>query len=832
MKRIDLNKNWTISENPLNWGINDLYKVKKNTELMETDIPCDIHKPLMEYGKIENPVVGDNYSKSLWIEDRSWWFCKKINITPERLKSKKIRVIFERLDYMADIFINDIHIGNHKSVFYSFEKDVKEYLKEGENTIYVRLTVGLEKFSREDVQNFTSSYFFDDKRYEIRRILTRKPQYVFGWDWCPRIPTCGITGNVYLDLIDEVKINNLHISTEEIDENKAFLKIDAEYEDTDSSATINGKANLKVYYEGKEVINQEKTLFIKSGINHSVFYVNIDNPQLWWPNGMGNQPMYTAEIEIEYNGKCETYQQRFGIRRVEICTDKLNDIENEFVFMINGKRFFSKGSNWIPTDSVYCNVTDEKYKKLLSMAKDMNCNMLRIWGGGLYEQDIFYDLCDELGILIWHDFMFCCGMVPDRDEKYISLVKDELTYQIKRLRNHPSIALWCGSNENHQFYEIRKVRDKLEYFGGELIYNYYAPELVWNYSPEIPYWNCSPYGGAHSKSNDAGDEHCWDNIFSANPDIAFSSFIYDDYTTKFTSEYGMLGPCCVKSIKEYMGTDEVDFKSNIFIDHTNTCDNFKKKEIGYIEYAIDRFYDTKTPTLEEYALFGGMIQNHILAHSIDSHRIRKNCGGTLTWMYTDCWGEDGWSVVDYYCRKKAGFYGIKRAYSLQIMAIRKFDNKMYLFLVNDGEKAEHKKIAYGYTSFDGKTTDERVISVDMQKGITKLELAISDNDYDLGNGVIYAKDMDNVMDKALCYTESYKFSDIPKSELEITDRWSEDDYLYIKVKAKGYIHGVHIEDTEEKSVTDMYFDLLPNEEKIIGIKDFNNNNLNINWINK
>ena len=820
MKNFDLNKDWKLSMHSLNTGKNSLHIIRNCKEFMEADLPCDIHTPLLKYGKITNPVIGENFNDSLWVEEKSWWFSKTFNVTKEMLSFPKLNLVFERLDCMADIFVNDIHIGTHKSVFYPFSKDIKEYIKEGENTVYVRVTTGLEHVNRLDTENMTICDFFTKTRSDYRRSLLRKPQHVFGWDWCPRIPTCGITGNAYLEGVCEVNIKSVHISTDKISDS-ALLKLEIETENINISRSINAEISADIIFDGEKTAHVSKTVFVKSGINYTDFYVNIENPKLWWPNGFGEQNIYCASVKVCYGGKCEEFCQNFGIRTVEISTDALNETENEFVFVINGRRIFIKGGNWVPSDSIYAEITEEKLDTLIKSAKDLNFNMLRIWGGGLYENDVFYELCDKYGLLVWHDFMFACNMVPDRCEEFVNLVKNEFEYQIKRIRNHPSMALWCGSNENHQFYEI--WQENLEYFGGEKIYNYIAPQYVRNLSPEIPYWNSSPYGGPFVKSNDAGDEHCWENHFLGDDkDRALSLIQYDLDTAKFVSEYGHLGPCCKKTIFEFLGTENVDMESSAFFEHNNTMNKLSAQGIdntGLIERGIIKYYNNANPTLDEYVTYGGMVQGIAYGYSIDAHRIQSYCGGNIIWMYNDCWGEAGWTPIDYYLRRKISYYFIKRAYAMQRMAIRKADDGFTLFIVNDSDESIKREICVGYTSFDGKTVREKKISIDAPHGITKFAMDIAVSEDELKKGAVYAYDTENVLDKAIYRTDSQILSDIPSAEVEVSDIHSDGKDTFITVTSKTYAHGVYIEDAEEWDVSDLYFDLLPDESKTIVIRN-------------
>ena len=830
MKKISLNNDWKLCYLPLNWKADQLHRVKKHNDFMDITLPCDIHNPLIENGKIPNPIISDNFNESLWVEEKSWWFKKEIEVSSELLEGKRINLVLERLDYMGDIFLNDIHIGTHKSVFFPFVKDIKEYLFEGKNTLYVRVTTGLEYVSQDMLTDMLIAPFWVDSRDEYKRPMLRKPQYVFGWDWCPRIPTCGITGDAYLEVIDDVCIRNVHISTVDISD-KATIKVSVETENIENFKTYNGTVDVKISLDGKVVKSVSGHKFIKGGIDYKEFYIDIENPQLWWPNGVGAQPIYTADVTLTVDGKVHHIQETFGIRTLELCTEPINEEENEFALSVNGKKIFLKGGNWVPSETIYSNITAEKISKLIYAAKDLNFNCLRIWGGAVYENDAFYKTCDELGIIIWHDFAFACCMVPDHNKEYVDLVREEMDYQLKRLRNHPSLAIWCGSNENHMFFEIWQEKYGLENFGGKYIYNYLAPEMVHNICPEIPYWNSSPYGGDTTGSVRAGDIHGWHSL-SSDYETRMSLEIYDRDTAKLVSEYGFLGPCCKKSINQYMGTDEIDMESPQFVEHINTADMPYEKKGGYTVSKIKEFYGIENPSLDEYILYGSIIQGYSMEYSIDAHRSYEHCGGNLLWMYNDCWGETGWTPIDYYLRKKPSYYYVRRAYTAKRMAVRAKDDSLYLHIINDTDEEIKTNISYGYTSFDGSNKDSYSVKITAGKGITKIKLDKKPKNYDLTKGIIFARAEAEEINDAIYYSEELRFKNIAKTNVSITDLKIEGNDTVVTVKADGYAQGVYIEELEELNVSDLYFDLMPGDSKTITIKNAKIEKPVLGWVNR
>ena len=830
MQKINLNENWKVGSFPLHWKGDKLNTIKKSNDFMNATLPCDIHNPLLENGKIDDPMVGANFEKQFWIEEKSWWFTRDFDVTEEMLANLQVNLVFERLDFWADIYLNDIHIGTHKSVFFPFAKNVKEYLNVGKNTVYVRVTCGLEHVNNDMIADVPIAPFWWETRDEYRRSVLRKPQYVFGWDWCPRIPTCGITGDAYLTLVEDVCIKHAHVYTKSIGE-KAVLSGEAEFDNAHTLKSTDGTLTVEIYSAGEKVASASEYVFIKSGTNYKDFTIEIQNPKLWWPNGMGEQPMYTAKFTLEVKGNAHTLEQKFGIRTVSVSQQYLGEEGNEFAFVVNGKKIFATGGNWVPAESIYNNITAEKLEGLVKRAAQMNSNCLRIWGGGVYEKDEFFEYCDKYGILVWHDFMFCCCMVPDWESEYRALSALEMEYQIKRVRNHPSLALWCGSNENHMFYEQWKQNGTAEKFGGEYIYNYMAPEMVRRYNPEIEYWNCSPYGGEFTGSGKAGDVHCWGHFLNRDEKEIFSFDGYDNDKVKFASEYGHIGPCCEKSIKQCLGTDEIDLDSHEYFEHTNISDHPDRIEKGAIKKSIKIFYGAENPTVEQYILYASMIQGNAYAISIDSHRSYEHCKGNTIWMYNDCWCEAGWTPIDYYLRTKPSYYFIKRAYKDVRMALRAPSGKLKLHILNDSESEVSKQIEIGFVSYDGKVKQAKTYDINAKVGVSIIDTGAVHSDFDIANGVVYAKDLSGELDMAVLYNEEKRYLNIPAANVEITGCEFDGTNTNITVKASGYAQGVHIKDMEEHLASDLYFDMLPGDEVTFSV-DTKVEKPVLGWVNR
>ncbi|MCL5072304.1 MAG: beta-mannosidase, partial [Actinobacteria bacterium] len=585
MNKISLNDNWKSRSEELNFGPEKMPEVARRQKgWMEISVPCDIHIPLIENGFIKEPLDAEECFNSEWIEEKSWWFKKTFNVGERILSEDVAELTLESLDAGADIFLNDFYLGHHRSAHYPFVQNVKDKLRIGENTLIIRLTSGLEYYCENDMAGikkfiFTEEEQFRGPRGDKRRVFVRKPQYVFGWDWGPRIATCGIVKDVYLKTYSKIIIRSVHVCTERIVPD-AKLEFEIELENLHRFISMDGSINLEIFDGSEKILHISDEVLIRSGINYYKLDALVENPKPWWPNGMGTQDLYEIRISASLEDKIIDYSHfKYGIKTLELDIDKLNARERNFAFKINGIKTFCKGGNWIPADSIYARVTDEKYGYLLKEAKEANFNMLRIWGGGIYERDIFYEKCDEYGIMVWHDFMFACALYPDRLDWFKREVENEMNYQTRRLRNHSCIALWCGNNENHWFFDVKFFGDTdPSYWGGIDCYHQIAPRIVKNNCSNIPYWNSSPYGGFHPNGSDFGDTHYWLEC-TMNPEMEkrITPEEYDKLTSKFISEYGYIGPCVKSSIVKYHAGSALDRNGKIWSHHNNT---FEKQTVS------------------------------------------------------------------------------------------------------------------------------------------------------------------------------------------------------------------------------------------------------------
>jgi beta-mannosidase len=816
--KLSLNKEWKLLYRDLSVDAAQVLDVLEADDYIDAgSLPCDAHVPLIKAGIIKDPVVADYCFDCEWMERKSWWFRRDFEVGAKDMDCRSAKLVIESLDLFAHVFINGRSVGTHQSCHFPFTAEISKFLNEGKNSLLIRLTMGPEEIAKADYDYLADSASSGGKedRGEKARVFLRKPQYVFGWDWGPRIGTVGIMKNAWIDFLNDMTITHLHPVILEAKKDSR-LRFETVFENLLPVSTQEAYLTLDVKFEGKTVYTENRNVLALSGLNYVDFDITIPDAKLWWPNGAGEQPLYTAELIIK-SGKNTVKNEpvRFGIRTAVLNIEKYGENDRRFAVKVNGVNIYCKGGNWIPADSVYGRVSSEKYRTLVSEAKECNFNMLRVWGGGIYERDEFYDFCDETGILLWHDFMFACALYPDDKEWYRELVRKEIDYQTKRLRNHPCIALWCGNNENQWLYEKHFNKSSSECVSGGLaIYNEIIPVIVRSNCPEIPYWPSSPYGGKSPNDNEAGDRHHW-NDCTMNKDMEkrITPEEYDKVSSRFITEYGYIGPCSEATIKKYYDDKPVIRNDKIWNLHNNT------HEKATVPEGIRKHYaDPEKLDLIDYLQYARLVQGLMYSYSLEAIHFYLKNDGSLFWMYNDTWGEVGWTIIDYYLDRKPSYYYVKRAFAPIKIILRKSPDKKKVLVMGCNDTSTDKKIEleYGYVSFDGKydTNKETVTLPAFSKGIV-LEFDMPKGDEK--KGVIFARGGDAPL--ALLRTGTFRNYAPVESSITVTGIEERGKDLAVTLKSSGYSHAVSLGLETNIHLDDEYFDMLPGDVRTVIVKN-------------
>jgi beta-mannosidase len=652
-----LNVNWTFYNS-------------NNSLKYPAQIPGSIFTDLLENKIIDDPFLGCNSENLRWVEDEEWVYETRFNAVDNLLKNEHIDLIFEGLDTYAEVTLNGKSILFADNMFRKWVIDVKNELKAGENVLSVRFHSATKKGKElASILSYTLP--------EGERVFLRKAQYHFGWDWGPRLVGCGIWKPVYIRAWNDLNIENVQLIQNSLNKENARLTLKANL-----NSDISDNIEIEIIDNDSEKKYGKIVFPIEKGTNELSYKFTIDDPIYWWTYDHGKPNLYNLRINLLRNKQLiYSETKKIGLRKIELINRPDSNGES-FYFKLNDKPVYIKGANYIPQDVFPSRVTDSTYRDLLEKAKWSNMNMLRVWGGGIYEKDIFYELCDSLGILVWQDFMFACAMYPG-DQVFIDNVRSEITEQVIRLRNHPSIALWCGNNE---------IDEGWHNWGWQKQYNYTSADSIKIYSdykklfheliPEIlakedysrPYWPSSPqYGWGRTKSLTHGDSHYWGVWWGMEP---FE--VYKKKMPRFSSEYGFQGFPDLKTLMEIAPAESLFLGSNVLKCHQKHPRGFETiQEYMSREWPVPNY-------LEDYIYVSQLVQAYGIRTAIEAHRSAKPYNmGTLYWQYNDCWPVISWSGLDYFHRPKALQYFVRKAFEPVLMIPEITDSSINITIIND-----------------------------------------------------------------------------------------------------------------------------------------------------
>ncbi|CAH6720830.1 putative beta-mannosidase B [[Candida] jaroonii] len=610
---------------------------------------CEIHPDLEFNGEIPPLFEDDNERHLQWIGEKDWEY--KSTFQNDGGFST-YQLIFEGLDTFADVYLNGELILSTESMFIEYTVDVTGKVKEGANELRIYFKAAI--FIARDLEkkHFKALGF----NGESSRMQIRKAQYHYGWDWGPNYMTCGPYRPIRFIGYD-YKIDDVYVKT--------TIKsdvVDVEVE-SDIIADKDLTFNIEVTDPDGSVENHKAT--VHKGKNSTKF--TIKDAKLWFPFSHGTPYLYNFKFTLVDDKVVHEIQKKIGMRKVELIQETFDDQEGtSFYFKVNDVPIYSSGSNWIPGHSFQTELTTDDYEKWLQLMVDGYQNMIRIWGGGYYEQDVFYDLCDEKGILIWHDFMFACGQYPGYKE-FIDLVSEEVRTQLKRIRNHCSLTVFAGNNEDYQVAEQRGLtwdKDDLsgDYsktnFPARTIYENTLPTLMKKYLESVPYHPGSPWGGKESADPTVGDMHQW-NVWHGNQEK------YQDWYRlggRFVSEFGMEALPSRKTYEQCI-TDKTElYPQSYLVDFHNKADGFERRLALYVIENIK----VEGLDFDSWIYATQLMQSECLGYAYRCWRRewrgdkKRYSSGAIVWQINDCWPVASWALIDFYRRPKLAYYSVKR----------------------------------------------------------------------------------------------------------------------------------------------------------------------------
>jgi len=804
-------------------------------EWRSATVPGLVHTDLLAHKLIPDPFYRDNESKVQWASDVDWEYRKTIAADQSLLKHKDIDLVFEGLNTLADVSLNGKLILHANSMFREWRVDIKSYLKQGNNTLSIVFhhikpeLARLEKTHPEEKEGADTSMVA--KMLDAgHKSYVRKAAYEGGWDWGPNIVTCGIWRPVYLQCWEDERIADLGIQQSDITTQAAHINVDVRV-----LSTVKANATLKVEYaQGVQTKSFSYPVTLHTGLNEVSYPIDIVNPKLWYPNGYGKQDMYHFKATLLTGGHAaDVVSTRSGLRSVRLNRDR-DSLGRKFEFIVNGIPVFAKGANIIPFDHFPTRMTDKRYRKFLQTAADAHMNMMRLWGGGYYETQEFYDMCDDLGIMIWQDFMFANVTPPSFLKEDIA---KEIDHQVRRLRNHPCIAVWCGNNEISIFLEdpapemipdafkamfakLAASRTSKTYTNYLEIFGQFIPGIVNRITPEIPYTASSPTSDFETQSPNfnSGDRHNY-NVWWNNKTIEEQA----NYKDRFVSETGIQGFPDMATIDAFTEPGDRSATSPIMNAH-------QKNGMISGNIVIGKIIKTEYKEPADFATFDYLAQlvqgESLKIYSEAMRRRRPFSMGFLYWQLNDSWPVISWATMDYYGHPKAAMYLAKHFYEPVLVSPHEEDGKVNVYVVSDRPTSEKASLLVRLMDFDGKVLWSKKVDHNVKALTSEIALSISKDDlaganYDPEKTFISAKlvnDKGEVLSSNDLYFKRPKDLKYSKSSIQ-TDLSKQGDHYVLKITSTTLAPRVGVTfGDEEVWLSDNYTDLLPNEPVSITIK--------------
>ncbi|GCF15957.1 beta-mannosidase [Haloarcula mannanilytica] len=668
-------------------------------------VPGGIYTDLLENEAIPDPYDEDNELDIQWVGKSDWTYRRTFDVDQALLSHDRIQLHCDGLDTVTTVRVNGEVVGETENMHRVYEFDVTGELQEGENTIEVRFDSPVKYgINRADAYD----YDVPALRYPVdqpARSHIRKAQCHYGWDWGPCLPTVGIYRDIRLVGFSGPRITHTRTKQEHFDQAVA-LGVSVGIE---STATTDG--TLSVSIAGTEVA---ESIAITSGEEEYEVTATVEDPDLWWPNGYGDQPLYDLEVAVETDETTHVETDRIGFREMSVVREPLNESDDGegFRFEVNGTPVYAKGANWIPTDALYGRVTDERFEDLLGSAVDANMNMIRVWGGGYYEYERFYEVCDELGLLVWQDFMFACALYPS-DERFLDSVENEVRDQIRRLGNHPSIALWCGNNEVEEgvknwFAEHDHHEELAD--GFEQLFLDRIATVVEAEDPSRTYWPGSPSSGDEEPEpyrTDVGDIHYWDVWHKGAP---FSE--YEETEPRFVSEFGYQSFPSVELLRSVIPADQLNPTAPLMEHH--------QRNEGGNARILSRMADHfRVPFDFENFVYLSQVQQGMAMQTAIEHwrRLKPYCMGALYWQLNDLWPCASWSSIEYGGDWKVLQYVARRIFAPALVTTTETDEGLEIWIVSDETESIEGTLNVRWESLTGEVieTEQVSVSIDPQE---------------------------------------------------------------------------------------------------------------------
>ncbi len=815
-----------------NWQFNQVGK----TDWLKAKVPGCVHTDLLDHGLIPDPYYRDNETLVQWVETEDWQYQTTFDVDQSVFSKPNIELQFQGLDTYADVYLNDSLILHADNMYRSWTIGCKKLLKSKGNTLRILFHSAVNEGLKKAALHTYRLPNHNEKTVNERKVSsqTRKSPHHFGWDTHPRLVTCGVWRPIVLTGWSDAKMENNFFEPVKIETKQAEYNIK-----TSINADVSKKYKLSVYLNNSGKPVSQKDVFLKKGANQDSISLTIKNPELWWPNGMGKPNLYTAKVVLaDETGVIDEKTTKIGVRTIEVVRDK-DSIGRSFYFKVNGVPLFIKGSNYVPADALVTRVTTEQYQSTIAAARESNLNLLRVWGGAIYENDIFYDLCAENGILVWQDFMYACSMYPGEPE-FLENIEAETIENVKRLRNNPALAIWCGNNElisgwkewdwpHKPELNISKT-DSAQIFHDYLkIFNDIIPSVIRQYNPQTFYWPSSP-GSDPGVPNSltSGDLHYYL--------VWYGSKSIQDYKIaipRFMSEYGVQSLPSSFTLKKYLSPEDENLFSPVMMHRQKSVMPWVTPDMEgnkmLMRYLNEDYNEPKD--FQSLIYLSQLFQADAIKIASEAHRQNKPyCMGSMYWQFGDAWPNIGWSVIDYLGKKKAAYFIAKKAFK-NIAVITALSDTVTdpgslvnVYINSDSLKAVEGKLSIKLLTFAGKVVYQKEMDVQVQPLSNKIffsiraaELLKGQDKNELVLSTVLTQNGKAIADNLL-YFDHCKFLKFQNPEIK-TEVVQDSEGCEIILSGSSLAKGVYLSlPNGDDGFSDNFFDLLPNQKLRIKLK--------------
>ena len=804
MQRYAISDGWTFRE-------------ASTDRLHPAQVPGCVHTDLLRHGLIPDPFFGANEQDLQWIGERDWVYQTTFDLPVDLLSQTNVELVFRGLDTYASVTLNGSPLLAANNMFREWRVPCKPLLKEMGNALVVRFR---NVFAETLPQYHGAPYWLhafgtNDQATVKLSMYSRKAQFHYGWDWGPRFITCGLWRPALVEAWSGLRIQSVFVQPQHVSAAGADIISELEVlSDTPQPARIS------VTMDSIQLNAEEHAL--QPGLNRITVQGHLDKPALWWTNGLGGQPLYHYRAQVGAGGKtADEYSTKIGVRSLEIVRDQ--DASGTSLYVrLNGVPVFMKGANYVPLDSFQSRVTRERYESTLRSAVAAHMNMLRIWGGGIYEEDLFYELCDQHGILIWHDLQFACATYP-ADAAFLQNVRQEIIDNVTRLRNHASIALYCGNNENeicwHQVWKelcSQEIQARQEQNIRTLYYET-IPQALRETDPTRYYHTSSPNAGFNHIPYGAGDIHYWGVWHGREP---FEK--YAEHIARFVSEYGFQSYPELSSVKKFAGPNERELHSAVMLAHQRCmADERRDREYGsrLIQSYMDQWY-RRPEDFESYLYVSQVMQADGVRLAMEAHRrAMPYCMGSLYWQLNDCWPVASWSGIDYFGRWKALHYTARRSFAPVLISVVVKEKEMQFYVVSDRLEPIPATLEIVVLDFSGKEISRQTQPVTVAANTSELHLTLTEERLTCSQDAAQLVIVSRLRDEKRIVAEHLMYFQLPKdlklSPPEIAVKISgSPGGCVIELSCRSLARSVMLACADDEGFfSDNYFDLLPGETR-------------------